>query len=70
MKRKISANIELKAIELKADLRNSCSTDHDSRFLSSEVISCYYEYPVRFFMFFVNFQILSFKFMLKKLSIF
>lgn len=55
MKRKISANIELKAIELKADLRNSCSTDHDSRFLSSEVISCYYEYPVRFFMFFVNF---------------
>lgn len=50
MKRKISANIELKAIELKADIENYRSTDHDSRFLPSEVISCYYEYPVRFFM--------------------
>lgn len=59
MKRKISANIELKATELKTDIENYRSTDHYSRFLPSEVISCYYEYPVRFFMFFVNFQILS-----------
>lgn len=59
MKRKISANIELKAIELKADIENYPSTGHDFRFLPCEVISCYYEYPVRFFMFVVNFWILS-----------
>lgn len=46
MKRTISANIELQANKLDEENVNDSSKDDRCKFLPSEVISCYYEYPV------------------------